>query len=112
VARKLQLKKGPSEPLPKYSARAKTVWNDLLATGHDIKPSEAVLSVLAGLFKEYEPLIAILEANNKELDLDEVQAKLLHVGQRLIRQEKQEAAAYLARRHKQVRLTTVQAHQR
>jgi len=52
VARKLQLKKEPnnlkkglSEPLPKYIARAKTIWNDLLATGHDIKPSEVVLIV-------------------------------------------------------------------
>jgi len=75
VATKLQLKKelnnlkkGPSEPLPKYIARAKTIWNDLLATGHDIKPS-----VLAGLPKEYEILIAIMEASDKELDLDKVQ---------------------------------------
>lgn len=104
VARKLQLKKelnnlkkGPSEPLPKYIARAKTIWSDLLATGYDIKSSEVVLSVLAGLPKEYETLVAILEASDKELDLDEVQAKLLHVEQRLTRQEEQETSAYLAR---------------
>jgi len=56
---------------------------------------EVVLSVLAGLHKEYETLITILEANDMELDLDEAQAKLLHVKQRLIRQEEQETSPIL-----------------
>ncbi len=94
------LKKSPSEPLPKYIARAKAIWSDLLATGHDIKVSEVMLSVLARLPKEYETLVAILEASDKELDLDEVQAKRLHVEQRLSRQEEHETSAYLVRESK------------
>jgi len=58
MARRLQLKrelnnlkKGTSEPLPKYISRVRTIWNDLKASGHDIKESEVVLNVLAGLPK-------------------------------------------------------------
>ncbi len=61
-----------------------------------------MLSVLAKLPNEYETLIAIMKASDKELDLDEVQAKLLHVDQRLIRQEEQETSTYLARGFKKI----------
>ena len=104
VSRRLQLrrelnnlKKEAAEPLTKYVARAKGIWSDLLATGHDIKSSEVVWSVLAGLPKEYETVVAILEAADKELELENVLPKLLHVEQRFTRQEEYDATAYFAR---------------
>jgi len=106
MARRLQLKKElnnlrktASEPLPKYVSRVRSIWNDLKATGHDIKESEIVLNVLAGLPKEYETMVAILEASEKELELDDVLSKLLNVEQRVNRQDEQEAA-YIARGYK------------
>ena len=104
LARRLQLrrelnnlKKEPAEPLPKYMARAKSIWSDLVTTGHDIKSSEVVWSMLAGLPREYETTIAILEASDKELDLDEILPKLLQVEQRVSRDNESETTALLAR---------------
>jgi len=34
------LQKQPSEPLTKYTARAKSLWSDLVATGHEMKETE------------------------------------------------------------------------
>ena len=62
LARRLQLrrelnnlKKEPAEPLPKYVARARSIWNDLVTTGHDIKSSEVVWSVLDYLANTRQP---------------------------------------------------------
>ena len=86
------LKKGTSEPLPlpKYISRVRTIWNDLKASGHDIEESEVVLNVLAGLPKEYETTVAIIEAAEKEVGLDEILSRLLNVEQRVTSQEEQE----------------------
>ena len=103
MARRLQLKrelnnlkKGTSGPLPKYISRVRTIWNDLKASGHDIKESEVVLNVLAGLPKEYETTVAIMEAAEKEMGLNEILSRLLNVEQRVTRQEEQEEKAYVA----------------
>ena len=78
----------------------RSIWNDLKATGHDIKESEVVRSVLAGLPKEYETMVGSLEASEKELGLDDVLSKLLNVEQRVNHQEEQEAA-YIAQGYKE-----------
>ena len=99
MARRLQLKrelnnlkKSATEPLPKYISRVRDIWNDLKASGHDIKESEVVLNVLAGLPKEYETSVAIIEAAEKEMGLAEVLSRLLNVEQRVARQDEQETA--------------------
>ena len=104
VSRRLQLRrelnnlnKDDAEPLTKYVSRARSIWCDLTASGHDIKSSEVVWSALAGLPKEYETVVAILEATDKELELDDVLPKLLHVEQRLARQEEHDTSAFFAR---------------
>jgi len=86
------LKKGTSGPLPKYISRVRTIWNDLKASGHDIKESEVVFNVLAGLPKEYETTVAIMEAAEKEMGLDEILSRLLNMEQRVTLQEELETA--------------------
>ncbi len=101
TARKLQLRKElahltkePSEPMSKYVARARSLWNDLTAAGHSMAMTELTFSVLAGLPKEYETTVAILEASDGELDLDVVTAKLLHAEERLMRMDKGDSKDY------------------
>lgn len=104
-ARKLQLrrelnslKKEPSEPITKYVSRAKALQSDLLATGHEVKSCEVAWSVLAGLPKEYETVVTILESSETEPELDTLLPKLLHVEARLAKEgaSKGDAAAYAA----------------
>lgn len=93
------LKKEASEPLTKYVARAKALQSDLLASGHEVKSCEVAWSVLAGLPKEYETVVTILEASDSELDLDSLLPKLLHVETRLARESDSgddKAAAFMA----------------
>jgi len=101
TARKLQLRKElahltkePSEPMSKYVARARSLWNDLTAAGHSMAMTELTFSVLAGLPKEYETTVAILEASDGELDLDVVTAKLLHAEERLMRMDEDDSKDY------------------
>jgi len=100
-ARKLQLRKElaslrkeQSEPLSKYVARARSLWNDLTATGHSMALTELTFMVLAGLPKEYETTVAILETSDSELDLDVVTAKLLHTEERLAHMEEGDPKGY------------------
>ena len=51
-----------------------------------------MLNLLAGLPKEYETTVAIMEAAEEEMGLDEILSRLLNVEQRVTRQEEQETA--------------------
>ena len=94
TARRLQLKrelnnlrKEPSEGLTKYVSRATALRDQLTASGHTIEDSEVVMSVLAGLPKEFDTVVAVLEITDDKLELDVVLAKLLQAEQRLNRGE-------------------------
>jgi len=54
------LRKGPTEPISEYVARAKELATNLEAVGHKPDPSEVTLSVLAGLPKEYSVLVTVM----------------------------------------------------
>lgn len=102
VARRMQLRreltslhKEAAEPISKYVARARALQNDLLAAGYEVRPSEIVWAVLAGLPSEYDTDVAILESGNKEPELEELVAKLLQAEQRLKKREESNAAAFL-----------------
>ena len=92
------LKKVPGEAVPKYIARAKELWRDLVACGANISEQDVVVAVLAGLPKEYETLVTVLEANNQALTLDSLLPRLLVVENRLGRAE-EETKALLTTRH-------------
>jgi hypothetical protein len=92
IARQLQLRrdinalrKGSSEPLTKYVARARTIWTDLTTSGVDIKESEVALSVLAGLPKSYDIASEVIQMTTKEPKLDDILTHLLPVEQCIVR---------------------------
>ena len=92
------LKKVPGEAVPKYIARAKELWRDLVACGANVTEQDVVIAVLAGLSKEYETLVTVLEANNQALTLDSLLPRLLVVENRLGRAE-EETKALLTAQH-------------
>ena len=103
-ARKLQLKrelnslkKDSAEPLTKYVARAKSIRDQLTAAGNAIKEEEVAWSVLAGLPREYDILVTVLETSEEALELDGLLAKLLTVEQRTSPKSEKEDQAYFSR---------------
>ena len=79
TARKMQLRrdlvslrKESSESVSKYLARARTIKMELEATGDiTVTESEVIMAALAGLPKDYDMLVSILEMGNEaELTLD------------------------------------------
>ena len=77
------LRKLPKEPLSKYMARAKAIRNALAAAGQDIKENDIIGCVLAGLPKEYDVVVTILETSEEDLTLNDLLTKLLPVEQRV-----------------------------
>ena len=86
------------EPLTKYVGRATDLRDKLAAAGFEVKDEEVVLSILAGLPKEYETVVAVLELSDATLKLDDLLPKLLQAEQRMPRGEKGPEAAYFSRR--------------
>lgn len=89
-ATKLQLRRQlnslrmrPDEPLTKYVARVKEIRNQLAAAGCEVTEAELVWSMLAGLHKEYDAVVAALETSGNDYTLDEVLVKLMPTEQRL-----------------------------
>ena len=107
MARQLQLRrrlhtlsKGPIEPLTSYFGRAKTLWNDLSAVGHEIGETEIVWAVLAGLPEKYDVIFTVLMVKDaEELTLEKVNPVLQQVNDRDAEREDQEAKseAYFVR---------------
>lgn len=90
----LKLKNG--ESLTTYISRAKGIRDELMAAGYDVKTDEIVLSVLAGLPKEFDAVVTMLEGAGDELTLDDVMARLLPVAERLKMAEGEGHSAYMA----------------
>jgi hypothetical protein len=76
------LKMDEDELLAMYVARATSIQDLLIAAGYAVREDEIVLAVLAGLPKQYDMVITVLESSDGELHLDEVLPKLMNVEQR------------------------------
>jgi hypothetical protein len=75
-----QLKKGPTEALTVYFARARGLWTNLTVAGHTMSESETVLSVLSGLPTEYDTAVEILTTTTKDdFKMETVLGQLLQV---------------------------------
>ena len=56
------LQKMSTEPMDKYVARARAIWEALASTGYAISETEVVLAVLAGLPDEYDTACTVIES--------------------------------------------------
>ena len=92
------LRKEPSEPLTNYVRRATDMRDQLLAAGHTMEESELVMCILAGLPRDFDTVVAVLEISDHKLELDTVLSKLLQAEQRLGRKEKADNRAFFTSR--------------
>lgn len=83
TARMLQLlrelnmfQKKQAESITQYVNRARLLRQELAEVGHDIKPKELASRLLAGLPKDYNMLVTVLESNT-QLELEPVIARLM-----------------------------------
>jgi uncharacterized membrane protein YgcG len=89
------IKMGSAEPLTKYFNRAKTLWQELAATGDSLNESELVWVVLHGLPKEYELMVTVFEAgDSRELSMDATLAKLLPIEVKVGRTDDDDGKAF------------------
>ena len=100
-ARKLQLKKElnslrkeSGEPLTKFVSRAKAIRGQLCAAGVEVKSEEVVWAVLAGLPKEYEVVVTVLQTAEQLDDVDVLLSKLLIVEQSIGSSTESDKALY------------------
>ena len=77
------LRKEPHEPLVQYVNRATDMRDQLLAAGHTVEDQELIMCILAGLPREFDTVVAVLEITDSKLELGAVLAKLLQAEQRL-----------------------------
>jgi hypothetical protein len=85
------IKMGNAEPLTKYFNRAKTLWQELAATGDSLSESELVWTVLHGLPQEYDLMVTVFEAGDaRDLSMDATLAKLLPIEVKIQRAEDEE----------------------
>eukprot|EP00891_Asterochloris_glomerata_P000188 jgi/Astpho2/188/Aster-x0901 len=77
------LRKEPHEPLVQYVNRATDMRDQLLAAGHTVEDQELIMCILAGLPKEFDTVVAVLEITDSKLELGAVLAKLQQAEQRL-----------------------------
>ena len=77
------LRKEPHEPLVQCVNRATDMRDQLLAAGHTVEDQELIMCILAGLPREFDTVLAVLEITDSKLELGAVLAKLLQAEQRL-----------------------------
>ena len=68
--------------------------DQLLAAGHTMEESELVMCILAGLPRDFDTVVAVLEISDHKLELDTVLSKLLQAEQRLGREETPDNRAF------------------
>jgi len=73
----MTLRKEGDEPITVFIERAKTLWSDLIATGHEMKETEICWAVLMGLPKQFEVMKTILMAKAEELTISSIYPQLL-----------------------------------
>ncbi len=91
------LQKGAGESLAMYVSRAKSIRDQLIMGGQAIEEKEVAWRVLIGLPEEYGMVATLLENSEKELELEEVMARLLPVEQRNLAKEQKVEALYTRR---------------
>lgn len=79
------LKLLPAEPLSVYFSRARSIRNQLLAAAHELEEEEVVWSILAGLPRDYESMVNIIQAGTDVMAMDDILPKLMLVEQRLVK---------------------------
>ena len=75
------------EPVTKFVERAKALWSDLTAIGHDMKETEVCWAVLMGLPRRFEVMKAVLMTKAEELSISGIFPQLLQAEQQLAREE-------------------------
>ena len=80
----LHLKKDPSEPITKYVGRGQALRQALEAAGGEMKRSELVLQLLAGLPPDYATISMLIENEPKLPELPAVLSKLLAAEQKIV----------------------------
>jgi transposase InsO family protein len=89
------LKKGVSEPLTVYVARAETLAAELATAGHTVSQTEVAYALLAGLPTEYDTAVTVMQMSGQELTLSSLLPRLLPIEQRM-KSETTDNAAYTA----------------
>lgn len=92
------LKKGVSEPLTVYVARAETLVADLASAGHTVSQTEVAYALLAGLPAAYDTAVTVMQMSGQELTLSSLLPRLLPIEQR-INSEATDNTAYAANMH-------------
>jgi gag-polypeptide of LTR copia-type/Zinc knuckle len=75
-------KKSPGESILDYVSRVTSYRDGLEVAGFKMPESTVVLYILAGLPREYESLITMIESDLNDLKIDAIQPRLLQVEQR------------------------------
>ena len=90
-------KKLAAETMSAYVNRAKQLKQELLGVGHDIKPVELTARILAGLPKEFDMIVTVLETSS-QLDLEVVIARLMEAEVKMAKEvdDATKATAYAA----------------
>jgi hypothetical protein len=91
------LKKSPAESVSKYIARAKKLCDDLAGVEQNISEDEVVLCVLAGLPRQYEVCIQVMDQQDRALTLDDCLRYLLNVEHKLLSSHEDEPVAFHVR---------------
>jgi hypothetical protein len=89
------LKKGVSEPLTVYVARAETLAADLASAGHTVSQTEVAYALLAGLPAVYDTAVTVMQMSGQEITLSSLLPQLLPIEQRF-NSEATDNAAYAA----------------
>jgi hypothetical protein len=90
------LQQSPSEAVTQYVGRALSLQQQLCAAGFPVDEQDVVISILAGLSKDFEMLTVALGMTNIPIRLNELLAKLIQEEQRHARHDEAEKTAYLA----------------
>lgn len=77
----LTMKMERGERVTRFLERLKSLWSDLLATGHDMKETELCWSALMGLPHQFDVIRTILMSTAGDLSLDTMLPQLLQVEQ-------------------------------
>ena len=100
-ARKLMLKKElnnlrkeDEEPLTKFVSRAKGLRDQLCAAGLEVKSEEVVWAVMAGLPREYDVIVTVLQTAEQLDDVDVLLSKLLIIEQSIGASAESDKALY------------------
>ena len=101
------LQKGAGESLALYVSRAKSIRDQLIMGGQAIEEKEVAWRVLIGLPEEYGMVATLLENSEKELELEEVMARLLPVEQRILAKE-EKVEAFYTHRHQDKRKENIE----